>query len=172
MEGCNSAISDVLRAVPKFAIGGRVWVYNPAATIRQGAKTDTDAKVLKAKLSSSWTGSYNVLTVGPCTPADTPDGSPLGAELLYLHLPSDIPGEDARGRVSVQRCKPCANPHDRGDMSQNIPAGLAQYVLKTFPKKSPRTTLLKTTFRLLLNHVKWRTLTDTNRFAVEVESPR
>ena len=30
-------------------------MYNTAATIRQGAKTDTDAKVLKAKLSLNWT---------------------------------------------------------------------------------------------------------------------
>ena len=51
VERRNSALADALRAVPKFAVGGRVWVYNTAATIRQGAKTDTDAKVLKTKLS-------------------------------------------------------------------------------------------------------------------------
>ena len=49
-ERRNSALSDALRAVPKFAVGGWVWAYNMAATIRQGAKTDTDAKVLKACL--------------------------------------------------------------------------------------------------------------------------
>ena len=86
-------------------------------------KTDTDAKVLKAKLSLNWTGPYKVLAVGPCTPADTPDGSPLGAKLQYLGLPSDMPGADARRRVSVQRCKPCANPHDHGDMPKCLPAG-------------------------------------------------
>ena len=58
-------------------------MYNTAATIRQGAKTDTDAKVLKAKLSLNWAGTYKVLVVGPCTPADTPDGSPLSTRLLY-----------------------------------------------------------------------------------------
>ena len=56
VERRNSALSDTLRAVPKFAVGGGVWVYNTAATIRQGAETDTDAKVLKAKLSLHWTG--------------------------------------------------------------------------------------------------------------------
>ena len=30
----NSALSDALRAVPKFVVGGWVWVYNTAATIR------------------------------------------------------------------------------------------------------------------------------------------
>ena len=61
-------------------------MYNTAATIRQGAKTDTDAKVPKAKLSLNWTGPYKVLAVGPCTPTDTPDGSPLGDKLFYLCL--------------------------------------------------------------------------------------
>ena len=72
VERRNSAFSDALRAFLKFAVVGWVWVYNTAATIRQGAKTDTDAKVLKAKLSLNWTGPYKVLAVGPCTPTDTP----------------------------------------------------------------------------------------------------
>ena len=37
VEHRNSALSDALRAVPKFAMGGRVWVYNTTATILQGA---------------------------------------------------------------------------------------------------------------------------------------
>ena len=47
-------------------------------------KPDTDAKVLKAKLSVNRTGPYKVLAVGPCSSADTPGGSPLGAKLLYV----------------------------------------------------------------------------------------
>ena len=73
-----NAASQPCPPVPKFAFGGMVWVYNMAATIRQGAKMDADAKVLKAKLSLNWTGPYKVLAVGPCTPADTPDGSLSG----------------------------------------------------------------------------------------------
>ena len=72
--------------------------------------------VLKAKLSLNWTAPYKVHAVGPRAPADTPDGSPLGAKLLYLDLPSEMPGADTRWCVSVPRCKPCANPHDHGDM--------------------------------------------------------
>ena len=49
MERRNSALSDVLCAVSKFAVGGLVWVYNTAATIHQGTKTDTDAKVPKGQ---------------------------------------------------------------------------------------------------------------------------
>ena len=112
-------------------------MYNTAATIRQGAKPDTNAKVLKTKLSLNWTGTYKVLAVGPCSLADTPDGSPLGAKLLlYFDLPSDIPGADARPRVSFQPCKTCANPHDRGDVPKSLPAGLTQYVINNFSEKS------------------------------------
>ena len=74
----HSALSDTLCTVPKFAVGGRVWVYNTAATICQSGKTNTDAKILKAKPWLNWTRPYRVLAVGSCTPADTPDGSPLG----------------------------------------------------------------------------------------------
>ena len=128
----NSALSDALRPVPNLAVVGWAWVYNKVATIRQGAKPDTEPKVLEAKLSLNWTGPYKVLAVGPCSSADTPDGSPLGAKLLCLDLPCDMPGADARRRVSVQRCKPCANPHDRGDMPKYLQAGLTQYVLNSF----------------------------------------
>ena len=48
-----------------------------------------------------------------------------------------MPGTDARRRVSVQRCKPCANPHDHGYMPKYFPAELTQYVLNNFSKKSP-----------------------------------
>ena len=56
VERRNSALSDALRTVPKFAVDGWMWVHNLAATIRQGAKWGTDAKVLKVKLSLNWTG--------------------------------------------------------------------------------------------------------------------
>ena len=133
----SSTLSDALRPVPKFAVGGWELVYNTAATIRQGVGPDTGAKVLKAKLPLNWTDPYKVLAVDPCSSADTPDGSPLGAKLLYFNLPSDMPGADARRRVSGQSCKPCANPHDRGDMQKYLPAGLTQYVLNNFFKKFP-----------------------------------
>ena len=97
-------------------------MYNSASTIRQGEKANTDAKVPKAKLALNWTGPYKVLTVGLCSSADTPDGSPLG-DNLYLDLPSDLPGSHARRRVAIERCKPCANPHDSSDMPKYLPAG-------------------------------------------------
>ena len=133
----SSAFADALRLAPNFTVGGWAWVYNSASTIRQGVKANTDAKVLKAKLALNWTGPYKVLAVGPCSAADTPDGSPLGSNLLYLDIPSDLPGSDARRRVAIERCKPCANSHDSGDMPKYLPAGLTQYVLNKFSKKSP-----------------------------------
>lgn len=82
-----------------------------------------------------WTGPFKTLAVGPS--AEAPDGRPSAAELLYLDLPSDLPGKDSKGRVSVARCKPCANPHDTEDMPRFLPAGLTQYVLNNYTTKSP-----------------------------------
>ena len=103
-------------------------MYNTAGTLCQGAKPDTDGKVLKARLSHSWMGPYKVLAVGSWSSADTPDESPLREKLLYLDL-RIFPGADGRRRVAIQRCKPCANPHDRGDMPTYLPAGQLEYVL-------------------------------------------
>ena len=50
---------------PKFAVAGWVSVYNTAAAVQQGAKTNMDAKVLQAKLWLNWTASYKVLAVAP-----------------------------------------------------------------------------------------------------------
>ena len=106
----NSALADALRLAPNFNVGGWSWVYNSGSTIRQSVKANTVAKVLKAKLALNSTGPYKVLAVGPCSAAETPDGSPLGSNLLYLDLPFDLPGSDARRHVAIERCKPCVNP--------------------------------------------------------------
>ena len=100
-------------------------------------KATTDAKVLKAKLALNRTGPYKVLAVGPSCSADTPDGSPLGDNVLFLDLPSDLPGSDARRRVAIERCKPCANPHDSSNMPQYVSSGLTQYVLNNYSEKFP-----------------------------------
>ena len=94
---------------------------------RQGVNANTDTRVLKAKLPFNRQGPCQALAVGPCSSADTPDGSPLGDNLLYLDLPSDLPGSDARWRVAMGHCKPCANPHDGNDMPKYLPAGLTLY---------------------------------------------
>ena len=99
-------------------------------------KANTDAEVLKTKFALNWTGPYKVLAVGRCSSAETLDGSPSGDNLLYLDFPSDLPGSDARRCVAIDRCKPCANPHDISDMPKFLPAGLTQYV-NIFSMKSP-----------------------------------
>ena len=68
---------------------------------------------------------------------DTPDGRPLGDKLLYLDLPSNLSGPAAKPRVTVARCKPCANPYDADDIPRHFPAGHTQYVLHAFATKSP-----------------------------------
>ena len=55
MKRRNVDLSHAMRPVHKFVVGGWAWVYNTTATIRQGARTDTDAKVRTTKLSLSWT---------------------------------------------------------------------------------------------------------------------
>lgn len=61
----------------------------------------------------------------------------MGKKLLYLDLPSDMPGADAKRRVAVERCKPCTNPHDTHDIPRSLPAGLTPYVLNNHTTKSP-----------------------------------
>ena len=167
----NSALTDALRPVPKFAVGGWAWVYNSASTIRQGVNANTDAKVLKAQLALNWTGPYKVLAVGPWSSADTPDGSPIGDNLLYLDLPSDLPCSDARRRVLIERCKPCDNPQYSSDMPKYLPVGLTQHVLNNVSKSPLRTTSLKTMFQLPSEGSKWRSPA-TSRSGGEVESSR
>ena len=147
-------------------------MYNSASTIRQGTKANTDAKVLKAKLVLNWTGPYKILEVGRCSAAETPDGSPLAGNLQYLDLPSDLPGSDARRRVAIERCKPCANPHDNGDISKSLPAGLTQYVLKFFSKKSPPYHVTQDDVRPPFNGWKWSRSPVITRSGGEVASSR
>ena len=78
-------------------------MYNSASTIPQGVKANTDAKLLETKHALNWTGRYKTLAVGLCSAAETPDGSPLGSNLLYLDVLSDLPGSDARQRVAIER---------------------------------------------------------------------
>ena len=116
VNGRNSALSDALLRRPQYAAGGWVWVYNTAATIRQGMRKDIDNKVLKEKLSLNWTGPFNIIAVGPSPATDTLDGRPLANKLLYLDLPSNLSGPAAKSRVTVARCKSCANPYDADDI--------------------------------------------------------
>ena len=122
VERQNSALSDALKQLPIYTVGGWVWIYNTAATIRQGAKSGTDAKVLKEKLSLYWTGPSKILAVGSWPSGSTPDGHPLGTIFFCLDLSNDMPGPDAHCRVSVARCKPCTNPHDTTYLPQYLPA--------------------------------------------------
>ena len=45
-----------------------------------------------------------------------------------------MPCADAYRRVSVERCKPCTNPQDRGDMPKYLSDGLTQYMLNNLRK--------------------------------------
>ena len=115
-----------------------------------------------AKLSLDWTTPYRVLAVGLCSSADTPDGSPLGGKLLLcLGLPSDMPGPDARRRVLVQRFKPCANPHNGGDMPKYLSAGLTQQVLNNFSKSPPPDHVTQTDVSTPLQRHKMEKITGT-----------
>ena len=123
MERRTSALSHALTKLPIYTVGGWVWIYNTAATTCQGAKSGTDAKFLKEKRSLNWTVLFKILAVGFSPSDSTPDGRPLSTKLLYLDLPSDMPGPDAHCRNSVARCKSCTNSHDTTHLPQYLPAG-------------------------------------------------
>ena len=53
INGRNSTLSDALLRRPKYVAGGWVWVYNTAATIRQGLHKGVDNKVLKENYPST-----------------------------------------------------------------------------------------------------------------------
>ena len=137
-----------------------MWVYNSASTIKQGSKpgataaSDADATVLKVKLSLNWTGPFKILGVGPA--ASAPDNRPLASKVLYLDLPSDMPGADAKPRVTVERCKPCLGQDD-ADRPRFMPAGLSRYVLNKYSDKNR----LHTTSRTVTS--AWRTNVCTSR---------
>lgn len=149
-------------------------MYNTAATIRQGVKAGTEAKVLNAKLSLKWTGPYKIIAVGRRSSGDTPDGSPLSAKLLYLYLPSDMPGTDAHHRVSMACCKLCGNPHDSDDIAQNMFTGGADAVRVQQLRQDPsaRITSPRTTCRHPSNEIKWRRSPATKRFVNKVQPSR
>ena len=116
---------------------GWAWAYSSASTIRHGVHANAAAKVLKAKLALNWTGPYIFVAVDPSSSADAPDGLPLGDNLLYSDLPSDLPGSNYRRQVAIKRCKPCSNPHDSRDMHNYLPIELPQYVLNSFLQEIP-----------------------------------
>ena len=111
-------------------------MYNSTSTIHQGVKANTDAMVLKAKHALHWTGPYKVLAIGPCSSAETSEGSPLGDNLLCLDLPSNLPCSGSRRRVAIDRCTPCDHPHYSSDMPEYLTAGITRYMLHIFLKKS------------------------------------
>ena len=136
---------DALRRSPPFTIGGWAWIYNSAATIRQGAKKGTRATVLKTKLSFNWTDLFKILAVRPAPASAIPDGLPLHDKLLYFDLLSDMPRRDPKHCVSFLRFKPYRNPDGIHDLPKHLPADLTKYVLNSFstkphPSKSRSTT--------------------------------
>ena len=94
---------DTLRRSPSFTTGGWAWIYNTAATICLCAKKDTDATILKTKLSSDWSGPFKILDVGPAPVSAIPDDRPLHDKVLHSVHPSDIPGRDSKHRASVRQ---------------------------------------------------------------------
>ena len=134
LSRANDRITAALNRQPIWKAGDWVWVYNSASTVTYGT-TGPSAPPAHKKLSLNWTGPYQILTVGPAP--TSPDGRPIGDKLLFLDLPSDLPGRDAKPRVSVTRCKPCLHPHNLSDIPKHLPADITPYVLTRFATPSP-----------------------------------
>ena len=84
---------------PRYVAGGWVWIYNTAATIRQGLRKGVNNKVLKEKLFLNWTGPFKIVDVGPSPVTNQPNGHQLGDKLLYLDLPSILYGPTVNASV-------------------------------------------------------------------------
>ena len=101
----------------------RGQVGNTAGTTCQGVKAGTDDKALKDKRFARLDGP---LQDSRCWPLlfrrHTGRFSSL-FRLLCSYLHSNMLGGCTHHRVSVGRCKPCANLRDRGDMSKYLLAG-------------------------------------------------
>ena len=68
----NAKLDAVTHERPVWKVDDWVWVYNDAQTVRQGASADKASpdKVLTAKLSLNWTGSWEILGVGASATAE------------------------------------------------------------------------------------------------------
>lgn len=154
-------LADALPQVPKFIVGHWAWVYNAAATLRQGLKAGTDFKTLKVKKIDDMDGPLKSLGVGPFPFGDTPNGSLLGAKLLSFALPFDMPGVDHR-RGSVARYKPCASTPTRVTTCRR---NVRRACRNTRPhNKSPTP---RHSDRFPFNASKWRISLVTSQIAVE-----
>ena len=132
IQRSNTKLLAILHKLPNFEVGNWLWIYNPQATVGQVVSEDNSHLV--TKLSLNWTGPYKILEMGPGL---GPDGRPVADKTLYLYFPTDMPGQDQKKRVSVDRCKMCNNPSDDSDIPKYLPAGLSKYVLHSFTDKSP-----------------------------------
>lgn len=65
---------------------GWACIYNFAAIIHQGTKENTDAAVLKTKLSLNWIGSIKIIAVGSVPASDTLDNRVLHRKILFLDI--------------------------------------------------------------------------------------
>ena len=137
VNGRNCTLSDALLRRPKYVAGDWVWVDNTAAIIRPGLRKGVANKVLKDKRPLNLTDPFKIVAVGSSPVAHQLDGHSLGDKLLYLDFPSNLSGPAAKPRVTVVRCKSCANPYGADDMPRHLPAGVTQNVLHVFATKSP-----------------------------------
>ena len=151
---------------------GWARAYNTAAAIRQGAKTDTNAKwsspnsrpTARDPIMSSY------LIPAPPRIRGHPGRMPsrCSAPVLYLDVPPDRPSAGVRRCVSVQRCKHRANTHDVAKCRSICQRGCRIRA----QQNPPRTSSPKATFRPPFNDSKWSRLPDTKRVEIEVESSR
>ena len=133
----NAPIMAALSACPPFTVGGWAWVYNSASTIRQAAKKDTDANVLKTKLSLNWYTSFKILAVGPARASGIPDNRPLHDKILFLDLSSDLPVGTPSPAYPSNDASLAGAPTTSPTSPKYLPANLTTYVLTASATKSP-----------------------------------
>lgn len=102
-------------------------------------KVNSDAKVLVAPLAPKLDNSFQNPSGWSLLLCDTPAASPLSHNVLYMSLPSNLPGSDGRWLEGIKRCKPCASPDDSSDMLKYLTAGQTGTRLTTFTTSCLRT---------------------------------
>lgn len=131
MEYCT-AIVDTLRSSAPFIGSGWAWICDSAATTHQGSKRDTDAAVLKTKLSLDWIGQFKILAF------DTPDNRTLHTANSYSATCLPTYTEVTPTAASPLFASILAGKSDdTDDMPNHLPSDLTPCVLNSFSINSP-----------------------------------